>query len=246
MLLSHHKGYTEGALISSGISNGAAEQVVIGCTANDLCEFTNEGQFFIPSKDDAYRLFGTKKSTFDSLAFYQSHFGNLAAMHAMAKVCDESPETTRSEIMAWFQFLNSLALGTIDIDPDAKIAGDNVPISGMFVNQTIEYDQIFDTEDKFEIRYRAVGMMCHLIQDAYTYSHCERGGRSEVLRFYCYEPQDKQKHKDGDHVIPGYEEVLRIQCRNCVESINNGIAYDCNQILCLSNDVQNSDGGIFV
>ena len=246
MLLSHHKGHTEEALKSSNMSTEAAKQVAIGCTANDLCEFTNEGQMFITSKDVAYRTFGTRAAIFGSIAIYQSHFGDLASMHAMANACGDSPQRTKNEVMAWFQFLNGLALGTISIDPNAKIGSDNVPISSMFANHNIEYDQILDTEDSFEIKNRALGMMCHLIQDAYTYSHCERGADNEIRKFYCYQPQDKQKHKDGDHVISGYEEVLQKQCKICVEIIGRGIEYDCSQILHLSHDAKNSDGGIFV
>ncbi len=245
MLLPNHKGYTEEALRNVDIGTDIKNQIIVGSTANDLCEFTNEMQSLIHSKDVMDGLVGSKEKAFGFSAIYQSHFGDLTSMHSMAKASGESPETTRSEIISWFQFLNGLALGSIVIDPDAKIGEDSVPIREIFSKHTIEYDQIFDSEDMFEIKNRAIGMMCHLIQDLFTYSHCNRNSHNEVLKFYCYQSQNKQKHKEGDHVITGLKQELLNQCRSCVENISNNIEYDYGQILSLDNDAQDSDGGIF-
>lgn len=246
MLLSHHKSHTEHALNNVGMDMTKKKEIVIGSFVNDLCEFTNEGQIFIPSKDVAHSLFGNKKKVFGSIAIYQSHFGNLASMHSMAKTDNEPPETTKNEIMAWFDFLNDLALGVISIEPDSKIGEDNTPIAEMFSNHSIEYDQVFDSENMAEIRSRSIGMMCHLIQDLFTQSHCQRSSHNEILMFYCYQSQNKNKHKEGDHAIPGLEQELARQCKKCVESITNNSAYDYNQILLLSSNAQNSGGGNFV
>jgi hypothetical protein len=245
MLLSHHRSHTEYALNNIEIDPEKKKEIIKGAFANDLCEFTNEGEIFIPSKDVIHSLFESKPKVFGSIAIYQSHFGNLASMHAMAKANNESPGNTRGEITAWFDFLNNLTLGIISIDPDAMIGEDNTAISGMFSDHSIEYDQIFDSENLAQIRSRSIGMMCHLIQDLFTQSHCGRNSHNEIVMFYCYQAQNKQKHKEGDHAIIGLEQELTNQCRKCVESIMNNHAYDYSQVMVLSNSVQNSGGGAF-
>lgn len=245
MLLSHHRSHTEYALNNIEMEPEKQKEIVKGSFVNDLCEFTNEGEIIIPSKDVIHRLFESKPRVFGSIAIYQSHFGNLTSMHSMAKATNESADTTKSEITAWFDFLNALALGLISIEPDSKVGEDNTTISGMFSDQSIEYDQIFDSENLTKIRSRSIGMMCHLIQDLFTQSHCERNNHNEIVMFYCYQAQNKQKHKEGDHAAISLEKELTKQCRKCVESIMNNNAYDYSQVLVLSNNVQNSDGGIF-
>jgi hypothetical protein len=239
MLLRLHVRHTQNALKNVGIEPDKIEEIIIGSTANDLCEITNEGQIFIPRFKIPHSILG-------SIAFIQSHFGNLASMHSMAKAINESPLTTKSEITAWFQFLNQVALGTVEIEPDKKVRDANVTISEMFSNHDIEYDQIFDSENEFKIKCRAIGMMCHLIQDLYTNSHCERNNHNEVVKFYCYQPQNKKKHKDGDQVMKGFEQELLNQCKNCIDSISSNKKYNFSQILLLSENVQSSDGGNFV
>jgi hypothetical protein len=245
MLLKHHVNYSIpviGGLIADSLIK---EQVKIGATANDLCEFTNEGQILVPSKEAAFDLFGSRERVFGNLAVYQSNFGNLASMHAMSKKPGEPVSTTKKELVAWFEFLNDVALGSITIVPDRKIASDNVQIRNMFTGGSIEYDQIFDTKETLKIKYRAIGMMLHLIQDAYTFSHCERNDKNEVVRFYCYELQNRAKHTSGDDVQDAQKNTLLNQCKICIESILNGGRYNYNQILSLSSNAQNSSGGNF-
>lgn len=245
MLLSHHRSHTEYALNRVELEDDKKAEILKGAYANDLCEFTNEGEFFIPSKDVVHSLFGTKEKKFGFSAIYQSHFGNLAAMHAMAKSINEPPIETKNEIAAWFDFLNALALGKLSIDPDSKIGEGNTVISHMFSNHSIEYNQIFDSENMDEIKYRSIGMMCHLIQDLFTFSHCKRNSHNEITMFYYYEAQDKQKHKNGDFATPGLENELTKQCCKCIEDVTNGIAYNAAQVLILSKDAQYSSGGDF-
>lgn len=264
----YHKGWTKNALNAAAISAQQKEEISIGCTANDLCELTNETQCFIEpreikaplaaamtrsaafeSKDAIYSSFGNRTGLFSPMALYQSHFGCLTSLHATAKQAQEPPESTRKEVVTWFTFLNSLALGTITVDPEARIYKDknNAAVRNLFVRcQKIEYSQLFDSKDQAEIRSRAVGMMCHLIQDLFTYSHCERNSKQEIVKFYNYELQDKEKHKKGDHVIAGLEKELAQQCKLCIENTAKEIAYDCVPILVLSKDARKSDGGIFV
>jgi len=246
MLLEYHVKYSIAVIGGLNIDSVIRKQVKIGATVNDLCEFTNEGQIFIPSKDAIYDLLGSREKVFGNSAIYQSNFGNLASMHAMSKKPGEPASTTKKEMVAWFEFLNDVALGNITIVPDKKIASDNVQIRDMFTGGSIEYDQIFDTDETPKIKYRALGMMLHLIQDAYTFSHCERNDNNEVVRFYCYELQNKAKHKSGDDVPALQRNSLLNHCKICVQSILDGDRYNYNQILLLSSNSQNSAGGNFV
>lgn len=246
MLLKYHVKYSKAVIGGLNIDSVIREQVRIGATANDLCEFTNEGQIFLPSKDAIYGLVGSREKVFENSAIYQSHFGNLASMHAISKKPDEPASTTKNELVAWFEFLNDVALGNITIVPENKIASDSVQIRDMFTGGRIEYDQIFDTNETPKIKHRALGMMLHLIQDAYTFSHCERNDNDEVVRFYCYGLQNRAKHKSGDDVPAAQRNSLLNHCKICVQSILNGDRYNYNQILLLSSNSQNSAGGDFV
>lgn len=246
MLLTHHVEYSKAVIGRLNIDSLKGEQVIIGATVNDLCEFTNEYQILLPSKDAMYGLASSKGEGFENYAFYQSNFGNLASLHAMSKKPDEPASTTKNELVAWFEFLNSVALGNITIVPENKIASDNVQIRDMFTGGEIEYRQIFDTNETLKTKYRALGMMLHLIQDAYTFSHCERNDNNEVVRFYCYKLQNGAKHKSGDDVPDAQRNSLLNHCKICVQSILNGDRYNYNQILLLSSNSQNSAGGDFV
>ncbi len=262
MLLGHHTSWTNNALDAVDINADQKEEIRIGCTVNDLCEITNETYPFIlpqqilssvitantvyESKDDIYQSFGTMPFLFSNLAIFQSHFGSLASLHAMAKKNQEAPDVTQKEISSWFDFFNILAVGSLAINPQARIYQDNAALRSLFFRcRKIEYRQLFDTENYLEIKSRAVGMMCHLIQDLFTFSHCERNSKNEIRKFFYYELQDKEKHKQGDHVAAGLDQELLTQCKLCIENTARNIPYDYKQILILSQDAQPSDGGNF-
>jgi hypothetical protein len=246
MLLEHHVTYSLTVVDELNLQGKMREQIKIGATVNDLCEFTNEGQIFFPSKDAIHKSVGTRRGIFDNSALYQSHFGNLASLHAMSKKPGEEAAITKNEIGNWFEFLNDVALGNITIVPDQVIATDNVQIQNMFAGVKIKYEQIFDANETLKIKHRAIGMMLHLIQDAYTSSHCERNEKNEVVKFYCYALQDKAKHKAGDDVPDMHRSSLLAHCKDCVESILSGQKYGCGDILLLSSNVQASDGGAYI
>jgi hypothetical protein len=245
MLLDYHEKYSSAVIDALNVDRAIKEQVKIGAIANDLCEFTNEGYLFLRSKDAIYSLLGFKEKVFGNTAIYQSHFGRLTSLHAMSKEPGEPASTTKRELVAWFDFLNDVALERITIVPNKKITSDPVQIRDMFRGGSIEYDQIFDADENLKIKYRALGMMLHLIQDAFTFSHCERNDNNEVVKFYCYKLQDKAKHKSGDDVPNAQREMLLRQCENCVQSLLQGDRYEYHRILLLSSDAQKSDGGNF-
>lgn len=246
MLLELHVDYSLTVIDEVKVKGDIREQIKIGATSNDLCEFTSEGQIFFPSKKKIYDSVGTRKSIFDNSAIYQSHFGNLASLHAMSKKQGEPASITKKELGDWFKFLNDVALNKVLVNPNNIIATDGVQISPMFIGGKIKYEQIFDTDEASKIRYRAIGMMLHLIQDAYTLSHCERNNSNEVVKFYCYSLQNKDKHKAGDDVSDSMRGTLLNQCKICVLNILSGIEYDQDEILRLSSNAQVSDGGVFI
>lgn len=247
MLLTHHVEYSKIAVSGFNFhSQYEREEVIIGATANDLCELTNEYQHRpLPTKDEIYGI-ATSKRMMNWCALYQSHYGNLTSLHAMSKKLDEPASTTKDELVKWFEFLNDVALDNKIIEPKNEIASDSVQISDMFNGKTITYCQIFDADGHFTIKYRALGMMLHLIQDVYTPCHCERNDNNEVVKFLCYKPQDKAKHKLADDVAPAQRDSLLEQCKTCLQSILNRDRYNYDKILSLSTDAQNSDGGVFV
>jgi len=264
MLLGYHKSWTENALDAATISVKKKLEISIGCTVNDLCEISNETYLFIllqdlaspagtavlstpyESKDGIYQSFGTMPFLFGGLALYQSHFGSLASLHGMAKKPQELPQITRQEIISWFDFLNSVAVGSFTVKPVARFYNDSTAIRNLFFRcRKIEYRQLFDSEDPFAIKHRAIGMMCHLIEDLFTSSHCERNSNKEIRKFYSYELQDKTKHRLNDHAAIGMEQELAAQCKLCIDNTAKNIAYDYRPILTLSQDAQLADGGQF-
>ena len=248
MLLTHHIKYSKIAIDKLNIDRLEREQVMIGAKVNDLCEWTNEYQFFFPNKQEIQDIMSSRKELvfLEDRAIYQSHFGNLTSLHAMSKKPDEPASITKNELVEWFEFLNDVALGNKTIASKNKIVSDSVQISNMFTGETIKYRQIFDADDTFRIKYRALGMMLHLIQDAYTFSHCERDEKNKVVQFYSYKKQNKEKHTEGDDVQDAEKDTLLKQCKSCLENILNGNRYHYDQILSLSSNPQNSGGGIFV
>ena len=236
MKISLHQKYTQEAAGKCKASSEIAKEIVKGSTTNDLCEFTNEYQIFCATK---------KGGIFHNNAFYQSHYGCLTTLHATAKKSGEDAEITRKEISQWFNFLNGIALGTFTFDPSVEIRSDDTPVKDLFIDTTIPYRKIFDSKDGEIIKTRAIGAMCHLIQDLFTLSHCERNDNNEIVCFYCYGDQDAQKHSNGDQVINGFEEELEKQSTKCIESIFHTIPYNYADILHLSTITKKSNGGIF-
>ncbi len=244
MLLKHHRRYTKDALRGLRLGKGVRPELITGVSANDLCEFTNEGQLLFPEKGTVRSLFGPKKGLLGHIAIWQSHFGSLASLHVMSKTPGEPAATTVAEVRSWFDFFNGVALDQINFDPGATIGSDGTPIDALFSDLRIEYDQLFDSEDLWEIRSRSVGMMLHLIQDSFTLSHCQREDNLEIAEFYCYALQDPRKHRDADDVSPTNKEHLISECTECVASVLvRSEPYDYSNVLRLRPDPCNSSGG---
>lgn len=225
MLPKYHIKYTEEALkgLHLPVDEDRKTEIIIGSIANDCCEFTEE----------YYRSFCDKsfKRRWPLEAFYKSHFGELASMHAMSKESGKSADITRGEVASCFDFLNNVALKE-SIDPNET-----------YLN--VKVCDLVDSKCPSEIKYRAIGMMLHIIQDSYTPSHCERNVDDNVVKFYYYNYlslKDVTEHHKGDNVIDMYKETLSNQCKNCVKSILiDKKKYDYTPILTLSPDAKPSD-----
>jgi hypothetical protein len=251
MLPKKHQYYTLVVCDLLGVKAGQYKQINLGSIANDYCEFTDE-QLKWRSKEEFPRspvVLGKMllNIAFLNCALYESHFGYLASLHAMSKAPGESADTTLSEVKMWFEFLNGVALGKLNFDPDKKIGDGISPIRSLFNEGgigSIEYHQIFGTDDPFMIRDRAIGMMLHLIQDSYTPSHCLRDENGNIERFYAYARQDRSKHGEDDDVDKNFKDKMLSNCRDCVEQSLNGKWYGGYiSVFPLSTTARYSDGG---
>lgn len=241
MLPKYHQQYTKEILKDFKLSMEKKKQIIIGSIVNDYCELTNDGNIF--NIKDTSTLFFNKDMLKGDNAFYQSHFGYLTSLHFMSKKAGESAEITRDELKMWFKFLNNVAAGRLTIPANSVIADDEGIISDMFRKDKIKYNMIFDSDRSEEIRYRALGMMLHLIQDSMTPTHCERNGNNEIVQFYYYGAQDSAKHSKTDNVPDSQKEFLFEQCRECIESVLKSRLYSTKSILTLSGDAKVSSGG---
>lgn len=239
MLLDRHTEYSSTCLDALNINGNTRVQICIGATSNDLCEFTNEFQIFIKTPPPKTR------GLMDGFALYQSHYGRLASMHAMAKDQNEPAANTKAELQTWFNFLNELSTGEATIKNAQQIALNHKKMKEMFSGGSMQFEDIIDTEDDTKIRLRSIGMMLHLIQDSYTTSHCKRNEDGELEKFYWYEAQDSDKHKAHDDVADKHKASMLEECTNCLESVLDKTKYDYTTLLTLSRNAANSDGGEF-
>lgn len=250
MLLKHHIKYTKEVLngLDNSVLDGLGDkyfikkQIKIGSIANDCCEFANEidgikDNFF----ESVYNLINVRPTYFGVNGFYQSHFGELASMHAMAtKENGKSADITSGEVASWFEFLNDVALGK-KLEPEEPIKT-YLPIFG---EVGVECHKIFDSSNSLEIQYRAIGMMFHIIQDSYTPSHCERNVDGEVVKF-CYfnyrSPSYITRHLSEDDVKDNfvYESILLNECKICLESILGGKKYNYIPVIKLGDNVKSA------
>jgi hypothetical protein len=247
MLLDKHLEYSAATLDAIRIKGVAREQICIGSKANDLCELTNESRFIfkVPPEPEARPGMVAKNFMGIDLALYQSHFGRLASMHAMAVAKNVPAAATRSELQAWFDFLNELATGDASIENASRIAMKNPRMNELFDGGSIEFEDIIDADEIDKVRYRSIGMMLHLIQDSYTASHCKRDAAGKLEQFYWYNGQDSHKHKAGDDVTPEHRTAMFQHCRTCLESVLDGVPYDHGPLLTLSDRAIHSGGGDF-
>lgn len=226
MLVSDHKTYTQKATQNLGLARSIREEIVKGSTVNDLAELTDAfgGAFPLSSK-------GNKKFRFfHNSVLYRSHYGNFTALHSMASKAGIDTETTKAEISQWLKSLSAV-YAKKKINPYAEIENENLPFSSFFQSSGITYRRLFDTSKIKRIRHRAVGMMLHIIQDMYTMSHCKRNKAGEIVQFYYYGDQDRSNHKEFDHPQKGHIDMLKNECKKCLQSVLAKSSYNTTSVL---------------
>ena len=207
MLLELHEKYTiDGLKQIDNIHDKMATEILKGSFVNDLCELTDE-YTKVNNTLKKYLQKRKEKGLLDYSAFYQSHWGKLSALHCMSNSNNESPEITQQNIINWLDFFEFLILNVDEMILNAKI-NEFQYILGTYVEELkFKISSLLDTHDVFEAKYRAMGMIIHMIEDSYTVSHCKRDDL-EIITFYCYSEQSAGVHKKNDFVLVEHEEKM--------------------------------------
>ena len=200
MLLELHEQYTiDGLKKIDNIDEKMAIEILKGSFVNDLCELTNE-YTKVNNLLKKYLQKKKEKGLLDYSPFYQSHWGKLSALHCMSNVNNESPEVTQKNILNWLDFLEFLIFN-VDVTILNTKVNEFQHLLGTSVGELkFKISSLLDTHDVFEAKYRAMGMIIHMIEDSYTVSHCYRDELA-IVAFYYYSEQSSTKHKNNDFVL---------------------------------------------
>lgn len=251
MLLKRHIDHSKAALKAADLSKYlskseaiiAKEQILLGSQVNDLLEFTSEAGAILMKQirlSDLQGVIGENPRGGKKIQnlFYQSHWGQLSSLHVMAVQGDSAARETWSQVALWWQFLQGAFLGSIKFKPTDSLEKANTPIRPLFQGLDQPFSRLFDTKNAKQIRYRAMGMLLHLIQDSYTPSHCYRTRDGKLGGFYCYNLQDSDKHSKGDDVIlksASGNAVLK-QSKKLLESLLQGKQLEFFEVFNLKKD----------
>lgn len=218
MLLKLHDEYTYRVLKKfDNLDKKKAKEILKGSFVNDLCELTNK-YTVINNLLNKYIKIKKEKGALDYSPFYQSHCGKLSALHCMANIENEHPEVTQIKILNWLNFLEFIMFNINKNILKNKI-NEFEYILGDQVNELkFKLSDLFDTNDVFNAKYRALGMIIHIIEDSYTISHCKRDGLY-IKEFYCYKLQSSSLHKENDYVLNEYEEYLLKNIHNVLKTL---------------------------
>ena len=207
MLLELHEQYTIDVLKKiDNIDEKVATEILKGSFVNDLCELTNE-YTKINHTLKKYLKLKKEKGISDYSPFYQSHWGKLSALHCMSNINNESPKITQRNILNWLEFLEFLIFNMDETILNAKINEFQHLLGDTVEELKFSLSSLLDTHDIFEAKYRAMGMIVHMIEDSYTVSHCKREA-SNIIGFYCYSEQSARVHKQNDFVLAEHEEKM--------------------------------------
>lgn len=207
MLLELHEKYTiAGIRQANNIDEKIATEILKGSFVNDLCELTDE-YTKVNNTLKKYLKIKKEKGLLDYSAFYQSHWGKLSALHCMESVINEAPEITHQNILNWLNFLEFLIFNLDETILNTKI-NEFQNILGNHVGELkFKISSLLDTNDLIDAKYRAIGMIIHIIEDSYTVSHCKRENL-DIMSFYCYSEQSARVHKEHDLVLVEHEEKM--------------------------------------
>jgi len=142
------------------------------------------------------------------LVFYESHFGRLASIHAMAHEDGLPPQDTLAELWMWSEFYQGLALGEVQISSTARIDKAKVSVSPIFQGHNFIFKSFFDEGSAKRYSRLAIGMYLHLLHDSFTRSHCVRDAEGNIQQFLCYRNQSFLEHTARDDVSPRHRKRL--------------------------------------
>jgi len=243
-----HIKYTNNVLNKFvNIDDKSKKQILIGCVANDLCEFTQEYsdivmRFDLLLKSNRSNFLFDSSPIYESLAIYQSHYGKLSALHSMAQTRDIPAKSTRKDILKLLAFLEHIVLNgdtemlLKSIDKFEDILGSQIQ------DVTFKVYKLLDTKNIFKAKHRAIGMILHIIEDSYTKSHCRRV-RGLIKTFYYY--KDQSNHSDFDVVQNKNEDVMKRYLKAVLKKLlkNKSAKLEYKDIFRLSASATPSFGG---
>lgn len=195
------------------------EELLRGSVTNDLCNLTDELYEYILMELDTGKGFGEDFKELikkiinrigENSSFYQSHFGNFGALHAMANKQSEPAEITLDYILNWVNFLELIVLSKDDGLLQKNISNFDKELGDVVKDLNFKLSDIMDIDDFEQAKMIAIGMIIHIIQDSYTISHCKRNLKSyEIEMFHNYKSQKSSEHKKCDHVYEKNEEYKK-------------------------------------
>jgi hypothetical protein len=168
----------------------------------------------------------------------------------MANIKKEAPQTTQENILNWLNFLEFLIFNIDENILDTKI-NEFQNILGNTVNDLkFKISSLLDTHNIFKAKYRAIGMIIHIIEDSYTVSHCKRSCIEEdlkIITFHCYSVQSATKHKSNDFILAENKDHMLNNINNVLIQLLNEYSaknHYKNIFKLIDNDfLSSSDGG---
>ncbi len=243
MLLSLHEETTQKVLDEYKLTNYRYQGVISGCVANDLCALTNEYSLV---RKHAWKPNSIKSIGFlEDSTFYQSHWGELSALHSMARGGGIAAVDTQSDIVSWLAFLEFLHYNANKSILVSEISTFGTHLGGYVEELDFRVGDLLDTMDYRLARLRSLGMILHIVEDSYTKSHCNRSMDSGLInQFYAYNEQSSTKHRKSDKVNPRMQKVLESRLHTVIKTLMiNNSKLDYSQIIDISHDATTSGGG---
>lgn len=205
--LKHPKGNIHDSLVWGVWWNDDPNQLLITGRAVKFVAWMNDADKIAKSHENWHGERRTLNATYNMT--YRGHYGDLQFIHGMASRDGESPDATRSAILAYAQFAFEVATGRQDLETTMSQVSP-ATLRPYFVNQsgwTINY--FFAPKARLpapgHIRNMAKGSLLHMVQDSYSESHttrslggsdaCRSGG---IVEFHSYVNQDSKVHERKD------------------------------------------------
>ncbi|HEY7724495.1 MAG TPA: trypsin-like peptidase domain-containing protein [Anaeromyxobacteraceae bacterium] len=211
-----HETITLVGLEAAGYPEENREQILRGVFWNDdpECLLFDDGDPSRPFVKSTGLLFAVRFKSFELFAsgkrpiepqeglLGRSHFGDLQYLHAMASFDREARARTLGAMLGWAEFCWEVALGNVLPGATRDRWGSQ---SGMFPSAGRYPENVaalFSCRPEL-VPFRALGSLCHLVEDSYAGGHAERVAidatrRGKIRRFFCYTSQDHAQHAELD------------------------------------------------